>query len=62
MLITTWNVNSLNVRLPHLLEYLSEFKPDVIALQETKIPDERFPVAEIEAAGYRVNFFRSENL
>lgn len=53
MRITTWNVNSLNVRLPHLLEYLSEFKPDIVALQETKTPDEKFPVAEIEAAGYQ---------
>nr|WP_241696878.1 exodeoxyribonuclease III [Mariprofundus sp. KV] len=56
MRITTWNVNSLNVRLPHLLEYLAEFKPDVIALQETKIPDEKFPTAEIEAAGYQAVF------
>ena len=56
MRITTWNVNSLNVRLPHLLEYLTEFEPDVVALQETKLPDERFPTAEIEAAGYRVIF------
>ena len=56
MRMTTWNVNSLNVRLAHLLEYLDEFKPDVVALQETKVPDERFPTAEIEAAGYRVIF------
>ena len=56
MRITTWNVNSLNVRLPHLLEYLAEFEPDVVALQETKVPDEKFPAAEIESAGYRVIF------
>lgn len=56
MQITTWNVNSLNVRLPHLLAYLSEYKPDIIALQETKLPDEKFPLAEIEAAGYRAVF------
>jgi len=56
MRITTWNVNSLNVRLPHLLEYRDEFKPEVVALQETKVPDERFPTAEIEAAGYQVIF------
>jgi len=56
MRIVTWNVNSLNVRLPHVLHYLDEHSPDVLALQETKLPDERFPVAEIEAAGYRVRF------
>ena len=56
MKITTWNVNSLNVRLPHVLQYLAEEKPDVLALQETKTPDDRFPVAELEAAGYRVSF------
>ncbi|WP_100266396.1 exodeoxyribonuclease III [Mariprofundus ferrinatatus] len=56
MRITTWNVNSLNVRLPHLLEYLTEFEPDIVALQETKLPDEKFPAPEIEAAGYRVIF------
>ena len=56
MRITTWNVNSLNIRLPHVLAYLAEAKPDVLALQETKLPDERFPAAEIEAAGYHVCF------
>jgi len=56
MKITTWNVNSLNVRLPHVLAYLADEQPDVLALQETKLPDARFPVAELEAAGYRVSF------
>jgi len=56
MHIVTWNVNSLNVRLPHVLRYLDEHAPDILALQETKLPDEKFPQAEIEAAGYRVCF------
>jgi exodeoxyribonuclease-3 len=56
MMIATWNVNSLNVRLPHVLEWLERFRPDVLALQETKLPDERFPRDEIEAAGYHVCF------
>ncbi len=56
MNIVTWNVNSLNVRLPHVLRYLDEHTPDVLALQETKVPDERFPQADIEAAGYQVVF------
>ncbi len=56
MRITSWNVNSLNVRLPHVLEYLRKEQPDVLALQETKLPDEKFPQAEIEQAGYRAVF------
>ena len=54
--IVTWNVNSINVRLPHVLRYLDEHAPDILALQETKLPDERFPQSDIEAAGYRVCF------
>jgi len=54
MKIVTWNVNSLNVRLSHVLDYLSGHAPDVLALQETKTLDEKFPHQEIEAAGYRV--------
>jgi exodeoxyribonuclease III len=54
MRTVTWNINSLNIRLPHVLDYLSGIRPDVLALQETKLPDERFPREAIEAAGYRV--------
>ena len=57
MQITTWNVNYLNVRLPHLLEYLEQFNPDVMALQETKLPEERIPVDVINADDYRVIFY-----
>jgi exodeoxyribonuclease-3 len=56
MKIISWNVNSLNVRLPHVLELLVKHQPDVLALQETKVPDEKFPLAEIGQAGYRVVF------
>lgn len=52
MLVATWNVNSLKVRLPHLLAWLDSVRPDVVGLQETKLVDDVFPVAEIEAAGY----------
>jgi len=45
-------VNSLRVRLSQVLTFLSQNKPDVLALQETKLPDSDFPVKEIEAAGY----------
>lgn len=54
MKIATWNVNSLKVRLPQVLQWLAEAQPDVLAVQETKCVDEAFPCAEIEAAGYRV--------
>lgn len=56
MKIATWNVNSLRVRLPHVLQWLEAVQPDVLALQETKIVDENFPLAEIEAAGYQAVF------
>ncbi len=56
MKIISWNVNSLNVRLPHVLELLLKHQPDVLALQETKVPDEKFPLAEIGQAGYQVVF------
>jgi len=53
MKIASWNVNSLNVRLPHLLQWLDDASPDVVALQETKLEDAKFPVDELAAAGYR---------
>ena len=56
MKIASWNVNSLKVRLPHLLDWLASAQPDVVALQETKTVDESFPHEEIEAAGYHVVF------
>jgi len=56
MKIATWNVNSLKVRLPHVLQWMETEQPDVLGLQETKLTDEAFPRDEIEAAGYRVAF------
>ncbi len=56
MKIATWNVNSLKVRLPQLMDFLSTRSPDVICLQETKLEDHNFPRAEIEGAGYQVAF------
>jgi exodeoxyribonuclease-3 len=52
MKLATWNVNDVVKRLPLLLEWLSEAKPDVVALQETKATDDAFPRAALEAAGY----------
>lgn len=50
--LATWNVNSLKVRLPHLLTWLATHAPDIVALQETKLADEVFPYDELAAAGY----------
>ena len=56
MKIASWNVNSLNVRLPHLLQWLQDFGPDVVGIQETKLEDHKFPDAAIAALGYRSVF------
>lgn len=53
MKLATWNINSLKVRLPHVLAWLEHNPVEVLALQETKLTDDRFPSAELEAIGYR---------
>ena len=57
MKLATWNVNSLAVRLPQLLDWLKLHQPDVLCIQETKLSDDKFPQAEIAAAGYQVQWF-----
>lgn len=56
MKLATWNVNSLKIRLPQVLRWLQESPVDILCLQETKLTDDKFPQAEIEAAGYQVAF------
>ena len=56
MRLATWNVNSLNVRLPHVLDWLRAHPVDVLCLQETKLVDERFPQAALREAGYEAAF------
>lgn len=56
MKIATWNVNSLKVRLPHVLQWLTDNPIDVLCLQETKLTDDKFPVAEFEKMGYHAAF------
>jgi len=51
--IATFNVNGVNGRLPVLLRWLVEAKPDVVCLQELKAPDEKFPDPAVREAGYR---------
>jgi exodeoxyribonuclease-3 len=55
--LATWNVNSLSVRLPQLLAWLAANPVDAIVLQETKLTDDKFPQAELAAAGYRASWF-----
>jgi exodeoxyribonuclease III len=56
MKLASWNVNSLKVRLVQLLDWLARHGPDIVCLQETKLEDEKFPLPELEAAGYRCVF------
>lgn len=53
MKIATWNVNSLRIRLEHVLNWSETVEPDLIALQETKVPDENFPEEQLRAAGWQ---------
>jgi exodeoxyribonuclease-3 len=55
--IATWNVNSLAVRLPQVLDWLATHQPDVLCLQETKLTDDKFTHAEFAAAGYQSQWF-----
>lgn len=56
MKLVTWNVNSIKVRLPHVLDWLATERPDVLCLQELKLEDRAFPVAELESVGYHAAF------
>ena len=56
MKIASWNVNSLNVRLPHLSTWLATAAPDIVALQETKLEDAKFPVEALTTLGYHSVF------
>ena len=57
MKIVTWNVNSLNVRLPHVLEWLDKNQPDILCLQETKQNNDKFPHDEFKS----LNWFSYHN-
>ncbi len=54
--LASWNVNSLKIRLEHVVEWLEKTQVDVLALQETKVVDELFPVAELEGLGYHIAY------
>ena len=57
MKLATWNVNSLSVRLPQVLDWLTANPVDVLVLQELKLTDDKFPFADLEAAGYHAHCF-----
>jgi exodeoxyribonuclease-3 len=54
MKIATWNINSLNIRLPHVTDWVAKERPDVLCLQETKVQDEKFPAQSLRDLGYHV--------
>lgn len=56
MKIATWNVNSLRVRLALVLDWLTQYPVDILCLQETKVPDDKFPDSELRNAGYAAVF------
>jgi exodeoxyribonuclease-3 len=56
MKLATWNVNSLKVRLPHVLDWLTANQPDALCLQETKLTDTDFPLEALREAGYQSVF------
>ena len=57
MKIATWNVNSLTIRLPQVIDWLAANPVDALCLQELKMSDDKFPVTDLHAAGYRSNYF-----
>jgi exodeoxyribonuclease-3 len=56
MIVATWNINSIKVRIHAVIQYLVEYSPDVLVVQETKSIDENFPCEELKAAGYHSYF------
>ncbi|MBK9144789.1 MAG: exodeoxyribonuclease III [Candidatus Melainabacteria bacterium] len=57
MIVASWNVNSISVRLPHVLSWLEEVAPSVLCIQETKSTDDKFPAAAFAEIGYNCVFF-----
>lgn len=57
MLLATWNINSINARLPHIQQFLDQYEPDVLCMQETKVIDEKFPRDAFIERGYEVEIY-----
>jgi len=58
MRLATWNINSVRLRMPIIEQFTKSHAPDVLCLQETKVPDDKFPLEEIQALGYEHVLFR----
>ncbi|MDK4681015.1 exodeoxyribonuclease III [Kingella negevensis] len=56
MKIATWNVNSLNVRLPHVIDWLADNQPDVLVLQELKLEQDKYPAATFRMMGWQTEW------
>ena len=61
MLIATWNVNSILARMPLVLRWLDDVKPDVVCMQETKCTDDKFPTLVFQERGYRCQLFGQQS-
>jgi len=57
LLIATWNVNSIRTRLSQIIDWINNFNPDILCLQETKVMDDSFPVEPFEKLGYSVEVY-----
>lgn len=61
MLIATWNVNSVLARMPHVIRWLDDVKPDVLCMQETKCTDDKFPTLVFQERGYQCQLFGQQS-
>jgi exodeoxyribonuclease-3 len=61
MIIATWNVNSVLARMPHVLRWLDDVKPDVVCMQETKCTDDKFPTLVFQERGYQCQLFGQQS-
>ncbi len=57
MLLATWNINSINARLSHIQEFLDNYEPDILCMQETKVVDEKFPRDIFIDRGYEIEIY-----
>src|SRR4051812_22274604 len=57
MLLATWNINSINARVAHIQQFLENYSPDVLCMQETKIVDEKFPRDLFTDMGYEIEIY-----
>ena len=61
MLIATWNINSILARMPLVLRWLDDVKPDVVCMQETKCTDDKFPTLVFQERGYQCQLFGQQS-